>query len=133
MKKIIVLRWLVLIPAIYASWYVVLITGFFTYRFIERDLCPENDLGSVTCHNQTIINILEITMHIFVALSAVSVLSAAILIAPFYKKQISYVVFSLGSIIAIYMGSQLQTWSLIMTAIVAGILLLIAHSKFLFK
>lgn len=72
-------------------------------------------------------------MHIFVALSAVSVLSAAILIAPFYKKQISYVVFSLGSIIAIYMGSQLQTWSLIMTAIVAGILLLIAHSKFLFK
>lgn len=129
MKKIILLRWLFLIPAIYASWYVVFIAGFFTYRFIEKDLCPKGDLSSGFCHNQVIINILEIAMHTFVALSAVAVLSTAILMAPFYKTQISYVVFLLGSIVAFYIGSQLQLWSLIAAAIVAGLLLLIAHSR----
>lgn len=127
MEKIIFFRWLILIPCTFAAWYFSLVVGFFTYRFIEKDLCPKNDLVSGMCHNQIIVNILDITMHAFVAISAVSVLVTTILIAPSYKKQISYIVFSLGSIAAFFMGYDLKLWSLILIAILAGALTLIVH------
>ncbi|HRH77774.1 MAG TPA: hypothetical protein PK129_10540 [Cellvibrionaceae bacterium] len=133
MKKIIILRWLVLIPCVFAAWYAALIVGFLTYQFIEKDLCPKEDLVSGRCHNQIIANILELTMHTFVAISAILVLATAIFIAPFYKKQISYIVFLLGSLVAFFMGYELKEWSLILIAMVAGALTLTIHSMKVFK
>ncbi|WP_331343890.1 hypothetical protein [Cellvibrio sp. UBA7661] len=133
MKKIIALRWLALVPTIYATWYVVLVAGFFIYRLIEKSICPKNEIGSAGCQNPAVVNILDFTIHGFVALSAIAVLSTAIFVAPSYKKQISYLVFLVGSIIAIYMGSQLQSWSLVVVAIVSGALLLLVNSKLGYK
>ena len=133
MKKIIALRWLALIPTVYASWYAVLVAGFFVYRLIDKSICPKNEIGSSGCQNPTVENVLDLTMHVFVALSAVAVLSTAIFVAPYYKKQISYLVFFLGSVIAFYMGAQLQSWSLVVTAIAAGALLLLVKSRFEYR
>ena len=133
MKKIIALRWLALIPSVYASWYAVLVAGFFVYRLIDKSICPKNEIGSSGCQNPTVENVLDLTMHVFVALSAVAVLSTAIFVAPYYKKQISYLVFFLGSVIAFYMGAQLQSWSLVVTAIAAGTLLLLVKSRFEYR
>lgn len=133
MKKIIALRWLALIPTVYASWYAVLVAGFFVYRLIDKSICPKNEIDSSGCQNPTVENVLDLTMHVFVALSAVAVLSTAIFVAPYYKKQISYLVFFLGSVIAFYMGAQLQSWSLVVTAIAAGALLLLVKSRFEYR
>jgi hypothetical protein len=133
MKKIIILRWLVLIPCVFAAWYAALVVGFLTYQFIEKDLCPKEDLVSGMCHNQIIANTLEITMHTFVAISAIFALVTAIFIAPSYKKQTSYIVFLLGSLVALFMGYELKLWSLILVALLAGALTLAIHSRKVFK
>lgn len=133
MKKIIILRWLVLIPCVIAAWYAAFAIGLSTYLFIVKYLCPKEDLGSGMCHNQIIANTLEITMHTFVAISAIFVLVTAIFIAPSYKKQISYIVFLLGSLAAFFMGYELKLWSLILVALLAGALTLTIHSRKVFK
>lgn len=133
MRKITALRWLALIPTVYASWYAVLVTGFFVYRLIEKIVCPKNEMGSSGCQNPTLVNVLDLTIHLFVALSAIAVLSTAIFVAPYYKKQIAYLVFLVGSIIAFYMRAQLESWSLVAAAITAGALLLLIKSRFVYR
>lgn len=78
-------------------------SGFFVYRLIDKSICPKNEMGSSGCQNSTVANVLDLTIHVFVALSAIVVLSTAIFFAPYYKKQISYLVFLFGSVIAFYM------------------------------
>lgn len=117
----IALRWLLVVPAAIAAWYVTFIVGAFTYSFIEAHLCPSQDLFSGVCTSQSIRIALDVVMHVFVALSAIAVIAAAVTVAPSRKRKVAWVAFSIGAATALYFAVRTQYYTHFVAALAGGL------------
>jgi hypothetical protein len=116
----VVLRWLLLIPAAVAAWYAALVLGVLTHQAIDDHLCPPEDVVSGECVNPVILQVLEVTIHVFAAVSAVAVICASVLVAPRHKRAVAWLCLVLGTPIAGYMGAITHEWTLFASAVGGG-------------
>ncbi|HEX6904371.1 MAG TPA: hypothetical protein VF789_31980 [Thermoanaerobaculia bacterium] len=114
------LRWLLLVPAAIAVWYCVFVLGAFTYSFVEKHLCPPEDLISGLCTNSTIKLWLTIVAHAFVALSALAVMIVAVVISPRGRKPMAWLTLVVGTAVAAYLGAMTHEWTLFAAAVAGG-------------
>lgn len=123
------LRWLLLAPAALAAWYAVFVLGLFSHSFVESRLCPPEELLSGFCTNATAQVWLEIIVHVFVALSALAVMTTSAIVAPGRKRSIAWLTLALGTAVAAYLGTETHEWALFASAVAGGFagLAIIAH------
>jgi len=88
--------------------------------FVERDLCPTEDLVSGSCHNNDIQTWLQIVRYLFVFLSAVVVVVVATSIAPNHKKEVARIGFLIGAVAATYMAIVSSALTLFLAAFAGG-------------
>jgi len=115
------LRWVLVVPAAIAAWYAVFIIGLFTHDLVENTLCPSDQLESGTCTNETVIAQLHVVVHVFVALSAVAVILAAVFVAPSHKKVVAWIALLCGATVASLFAVAAEAWSEGLVALMAGI------------
>lgn len=120
------IRWLSLVPGVVAVWYGVFALGLLTHSFIESHLCPPEDLFSGLCYNSTVQLWLKVTMHAFVAVSAVAVVSSATILAPGHKNMITWLTLAVGAATAAYLAAVTHEWGLFASAIAGGLTGLVA-------
>jgi hypothetical protein len=129
-----VLRWLLVGPAAIAAWYLVFIVGLFTHGFLDEALCPAGEMESGMCMNRRVRLTLGILVHVFVALSAVAVVSTAVAVAPSHRNRTAWVAFVTGSVVAVAFGIAAWAYTEAVAAAAAGLLTVIAvargHTRF---
>jgi hypothetical protein len=113
------LRWLLIVPAAVAVWYLVLV-GMFTYAFVDSSLCPPTDLVSGHCVNFTIRRLLDLTMHVFAGASACAVMVVAVLVAPGHKKPVAWITLAGGLVVAALLAASTRHWPLFAAAAMGG-------------
>lgn len=116
-----VLRWLLLVPASVAAWYAVFVGALATHFYVGRHFCPPGELISGSCQNETLALVLEILTHFSVALSAIAVEVTAAIVAPAHKEATVWAAFAAGTLAATWMGVAAQAWSLLLAALLGGV------------
>jgi hypothetical protein len=109
------------LPAAVAAWYAVFAAGLFAYRWVES-FCPPHELISGMCMNAGVIRAQRATIVLFVALSAVAVVLAAVITAPERKFEIAWITFAAGSALAIFMAVVGESPAEGAAAVVGGLL-----------
>ena len=115
--------------SIVVSWYAVFIIGILSHRFSEKFICPEGELISGSCHNNSVQIFLSALPFFFVAASAFTVVIVGRLVAPSHKKNVVWVVFVVGAITACVMGYKINEASLLGSALFGGFLGLVAFKN----
>lgn len=116
------LRWVLLIPACIATWYVVFMVGLVSHGYVERHFCPPAELVSGSCTNALVQRTLQFLIHAFVALSAIAVSVTATVVAPSHKEKVVWITLVCGTIVAAFFGFHANAWPLFFTASVAGVI-----------
>ena len=115
------LRWVLLVPLAIYAWYGIFALGLYTNVYVERNFCPPEDVVSGFCHNNEIQMWLKIIRHASVFLSAVAVVLVAAVVAPSNRKRVAWLSFLVGAITAMYMSLKTASISLLLSALVGGI------------
>src|SRR2546430_406884 len=97
-----VLRWALTAPAAVAAWYATFFVGIFAHEFIEKAICPAGQMISGICMSESVQRRLDGVIVIFVAVSAIAVVGAAVATAPSHKAAVAWVVFGAGGLVAAY-------------------------------
>lgn len=125
------LRWLAIVPGAYIAWYLVFVSGLFIHGIVEAALCPPDEMISGMCANGRVRAALDLLIHLFVGVSAVAVVSAAVAIAPSRKKIVAWLAFSTGSAAALILAMSVDASSNGVVAIVAGLAAACLFERFL--
>ena len=121
-----IVRWILVLPAAIAAWYLVFFAGIFVHGIVEHALCPTPEFISETCVNDRVIRILHGVIVLFVALSAVAVMLAVVITAPSEKLLMTWVAFAVGSGVAIFMAVVAKSPAEGAAAVAAGLLTALA-------
>jgi uncharacterized membrane protein YraQ (UPF0718 family) len=113
------LRWALLIPAVVAAWYAVLISGLWLHFYIEQHACPPQDLVSGFCDNEQIQAWLRSLRYVAVGVSAAAVETVAVLVSPSHKARMAWITLAAGLLVAAYFATA-AGWSLFLAAAVGG-------------
>ena len=95
------LRWSALVPATIFAWLGVLVIGTFVHGYLERAVCPPEDLISGYCTNAEAQAKLKLVIPFFAGLSAVAVILSAVLVAPAAKSRIAWAAVTIGGTVAL--------------------------------
>ncbi|WP_255991975.1 hypothetical protein [Chitinolyticbacter albus] len=87
-----------------AAWYLVIFLGLVTHSYVERSLCPPDDLVSGICTNDNIVELLHRLILAFAGLSAIAVVLSAVLVAPSYRILVAWVSFLTGFAVAVHVA-----------------------------
>lgn len=115
-------RWMLALPAMIISWYIVFILGLYTFFLLEEVLCPRQDWVSGSCYNEFVQQYLSVHMHMFVALAAMCVVLVGRFVVPNHKQLAICVIYILGALVAGYLGFSTRNYSLAVSAFVGGLL-----------
>lgn len=118
------LRWLLVLPAAMAGWYLALVTGLLLHAGAEA-LCPPADQVSGLCIAGWFQTVEECLLVLTAALAATLVVLLPALTSPKQRHRVGLIAFIAGTMLALVIGWQ--AWSLwvpITTAILAGLLTL---------
>ena len=124
-----ILRWLLVIPAVVVAFYAVFLFGLLAVPFVDEALCPAGQMSSGGCTNASVRRVMEGTMFVLAALSAVAVLLVGTAIAPERKKLTAWVLFAAGTAIALAFATVGAGWSYALTAIAAGLITALLMSR----
>jgi hypothetical protein len=123
-------RWLLVVPAAIAAWYLVFVVGIFTHGFLEEALCPAGEMESGMCMNRRVRLILAILVHLFVALSAAAVVSTAAAVAPSHRTRMAWIAFVGGSLVAVAFGIAAWAYTEALAAVASGLLTAVTISRY---
>ena len=116
-----VLRWALTAPAAVAAWYAIFFIGILAHPAIERAICPAGEMISGACINENVQRILDGVIAVFVALSAVAVVSAAVATAPSHKAVVAWVVFCAGGLLAVFFSVATHLYVAGIAALASGL------------
>jgi hypothetical protein len=118
------LRWTWIPIASVIAWYVALFLGIVLLSIatsIATYFCPESEMISDTCVAPWF-RVVEAGIFCFsTALSAVFVITAAVLVAPAAKALIAWLAFAIGSIVALIFALGTWAWGMFASAVIAGL------------
>jgi hypothetical protein len=125
------LRWILIPIACFAAWHLAVIVGIFILSTAEL-FCPRDHISTDMCMAPWW-QFVETGIFCFsTGLSAVLVVMAGFFIAPAARVQVAWLIYGVGSIIALYMAAMTSAWYMFASAIVAGVLttFLLTRSRF---
>ena len=123
------IRWLLVIPAAIAAWYLVVAIGIFTHGFLEEALCPTGEMESGMCTNRRVRLVLEVIVHVFVGLSAITVELAAAATAPAFRERTAWATFAIGGVVAAFLGIAAGAYGELATALMAALVTAIVITR----
>jgi hypothetical protein len=114
------LRWLLMIPSAWASWYVALVIGVHTHSALEALLCPREQIVSGMCAAAWFEYVSRGVMCAGAGLAAALILVTCALIAPSHRSQVVAVTLVAGVVAALVMGVLATAYPECITALVVG-------------
>jgi len=115
------LRWSAIVPATIVAWFCVLVLGSFANGYLERALCPPEELVSGYCTNVEARVKLGLVIPFFAGLSAIAVVLTAIVVAPAAKSRVAWSAVAIGSVVALAIGGIApESISAIVSGVVAA-------------
>ena len=117
------IRWILILPAAIAAWYAALFIGVALYQGAES-LCPASQIESGHCIAPWFRPVSEGLVAFGAALAAVLVMIVCTLLAPTHRRQVAIATFAVGAAVAIYMGLGANSYAAMVSAIVAGAVVL---------
>jgi hypothetical protein len=125
------LRWLVLLPASAAAFYVAIAATIATHYLVEQHLCPAADFDRGICSNRTLGVILEVIKHGGTALTVIVVAGVAVIVAPSGRRPVLWATLALLLLLAAYFGYAGTAGSLFVAALVGAAAAATAILRFL--
>ncbi len=113
-----IIRWILILPAAIAAWYVSLFLGIALYKGVEA-LCPPGQMESGHCFAPWFLTASKALVAFGAALAATLVMVTCTWIAPAYKRQVAIATFVIGTAVAIIMAWN-HEFAAMASAIVAG-------------
>lgn len=123
------IRWLLVAPFAIAAWYIVFVVGVVTYTALEEHLCPADQFVSGACVNDRVMTILQVVVYAFIALSAVAVVSAAVVTAPAHRDIVAWGTLAFGAAMAVLVGAGGHAYGEMATAIIAGLVTTVVAAR----
>jgi hypothetical protein len=117
------IRWILILPAAIAAWYVALFIGIGLYQGIEA-LCPASQVVSGHCFAPWFRPVSDGLIAFGAALAAVLVMLACTLLAPTHRRQVAIATFAVGTVVAVFMGVGASAYAAMVSAVVAGAVVL---------
>jgi hypothetical protein len=117
-----VLRWISVVPACIAAWYVALFTGIIVHSRVFSLCPPELVAYGVFCDAKWFPAAERAVMCFGAALAAVLVVLTATVVAPSHRILISRVALGVGTIVAVVMAVRLGQYAELLSAVCAGAL-----------
>ena len=116
-----VFRWLALIPACIAAWYLALFIGLYV-RSVVASFCPPDLVVSGFCQAAWYPTAEKIVIGFGVALSAFLVVLTAAVVAPTHRVLASKAALAIGTIVAIIFAVGTGAYVALAAAVLAGAL-----------
>jgi hypothetical protein len=113
------LRWVMLIPAVYASWSVALFTGYTILSYVESR-CPPELMVSGHCTARWFEFASTAASSTGAAIAAVLIVLSCTLVAPSHRYRVAGTTFVIGATVAVAMGVLAMAWAEMLSAIAAG-------------
>ena len=125
------LRWLVLLPAAAATFYLAIAATIATHYLVEQHLCPAADFDRGICSNRTLGVILELIKHGGAALTVIAVAGVAVIVAPSHERPVLWAALAVLLLLAAYFGYAGTAGSLFVAALAGGVLAATAIPRWL--
>ena len=116
------LRWLVLLPAAAAAFYLAIAATIATHYLVEQHLCPAANFDRGICSNRTLGVILELIKHGGAALTVIAVAGVAVIVAPSHKRPVLWAALALVLLLAAWFAYAGTAGSLFVAALAGGVL-----------
>ena len=128
------LRWIGILPAAIAGWYLALITGLLLLAALDS-LCPPEEVVSGMCNASWYPLASRLLMCFGAALSAFLVVLVSSLVEPSQRKAVAWLAYVVGAVIAFYMAVSASRYAShyleLGSALAAGLLAVWAVHRFL--
>ena len=131
MKNLIAIaRFSLILPVAAMSWFAVFLAGILTEVSVRRHLCPNayQRGNPPECTTPYTDEISTVIFYLFIALSAVTVVGAAVLLAPAQKYRCGIAIYCVGAVVATALAIEFGLLALLV-ALCAGLLPLIALKR----
>jgi len=115
-------RWLMLLPAAAAAFYLAIAATIATHYLVEQHLCPAVDFDRGICSNRTLGVILELIKHGGAALTVIAAAGVAVIVAPSHKRPVLWAALALVLLLAAWFGYAGTAGSLFVAALAGGVL-----------
>lgn len=103
-------RWLLVVPASIAAWYAIFIVGLLIHGLVESAQCPAGEMVSGMCTDAHVQKVLEGLIVVFVGLSGLAVVAAAVATAPSHRAATAWFAFCVGSVVAAYFAAATKMY-----------------------
>ena len=117
------IRWILILPAAIAAWYVALFIGLGLYKALEA-FCPASQVESGHCFAPWFRPVSDGLIAFGAALAAVLVMIVCTLLAPTHRRHVAIATFAVGAVIAVFMGLAANAYAAMVSAVVAGAVVL---------
>ena len=96
--------WAAIFVAAFTAWLLVFFAGAFVDSILEQALCPPEDWASNMCWNRGVDATRDAMVNVYAAVSALFVGLTCVLMAPRNRREVTWVVFLVGSGLAVTYG-----------------------------
>ena len=127
-----VLRWILLVPATFMAWHVALLIGLLLYSYVES-FCPPSEMVSGVCTADWFRQAAPAIFCFGAALAAVLIILVVAVTAPFYKIEVVWITFLIGSAVALGFAVAAEAWLEFASAVTAGLVSATATSQVIRK
>lgn len=117
------MRWLLILPCVYAAWWVALVIGF-AYVGILDWLCPPEAMVSGLCTAPWYESAFDAGVVTGAGLAGGLVMLAAIVTAPSHRRYVAITAFIVGSTVAFYAAHVTNEWGAFMAASLVGLVVM---------
>lgn len=114
------LRWIAIVPAALAGWYLALFLGIFLLGIAEK-MCPPEHVISEICTAWWFRYLESAIIYLGVAIVAFFVVIFPAFVAPSHRSLVARSVFFIGTLVAGYMAWSLFAWGEFIAAVAAGL------------
>jgi hypothetical protein len=114
------IRWILLLPAAVAAWYVALLLGIALHIGLDA-ICPPDQMVSGSCVAPWHWAASQVVVCIGAALAAVLIVVTCTFVAPSHKRIVAVITFTGGTLVAIVMVLDTDAYAAFASAIVAGL------------
>ena len=114
------MRWFLLIPVAYLGYYAALISGM-AFLALAESFCPPDAIVSGMCVADYMKPVERTLFVVFPGIAAALVVLLPALVAPSGKEEVAFAFLTVGSVIAIVLGTSLQEWAILSFTLLCGI------------
>jgi len=118
-KMVTVLRWLAIVPAVVAVWWLTILLRFGLLEVAIR-FCPPEQLVSGICVAPWYRYVEGGIIVGCAGLAAALIIAVSVLLAPSHRLSVASVILAGGVVVALYMAYAAQAWGSFAAAVLAG-------------